>query len=269
MTCREFKHSAAALTLWELSQGQDRQVLSHAESCESCGGWLRKQRTLAGSMQKLQLETASLEAGPHVEQALLGVFRQAAQARPHTVQHQVKPLRPAVAARSTPVAMRLSRFFEVGAYLAVAAAILVAVFLGVQLLQHSHHTGPVQSHIAPTGVAPTLQQPAATTADAASRSTVSTDESTRAAMRGRAPQPKASGIASATTKIAADQLQANAEDGYVALMFCDPLSCSSESQVVRMELPPSPNASSQGAQPQMADVVVGYDGVVRAVRIVD
>ncbi len=55
------------------------------------------------------------------------------------------------------------------------------------------------------------------------------------------------------------------DDGYVALMFCDPLSCSSDSQVVRMELP----AASQDAQPQIADVVVGYDGLVRAVRIVN
>ena len=55
-------------------------------------------------------------------------------------------------------------------------------------------------------------------------------------------------------------------------MFCDPLSCSSDTQVVRMELP-SPgmtgSGSEQDAQMRIADVVVGYDGVVRAVRIVN
>jgi hypothetical protein len=35
---------------------------------------------------------------------------------------------------------------------------------------------------------------------------------------------------------------------------------------VRVELPAT--ASGQGSQPQMADLVVGYDGVVRAVRMV-
>ncbi len=48
-------------------------------------------------------------------------------------------------------------------------------------------------------------------------------------------------------------------------MICDPLSCSSDSQVVRMELPAQPGQ----AQSQVADVVVGYDGAVRAVRIVN
>jgi hypothetical protein len=52
----------------------------------------------------------------------------------------------------------------------------------------------------------------------------------------------------------------------MALMLCDPLSCASDTQVVRMELP---NAAGQGAQPPVADMVVGYDGVVRAVRFVN
>ena len=50
---------------------------------------------------------------------------------------------------------------------------------------------------------------------------------------------------------------------FTPLMLCDPLSCSSDTQVVRVELP------ATDATAQMADVVVGYDGVVRAVRIVN
>ena len=75
MTCREFKHSAASLTLWEMSQRPNDEILSHADGCESCGAWLRKQRSLAASMRTLQAETAALEAGPGVEQALLAAFR--------------------------------------------------------------------------------------------------------------------------------------------------------------------------------------------------
>ncbi len=52
-------------------------------------------------------------------------------------------------------------------------------------------------------------------------------------------------------------------------MFCDPLICSSDAQVVRMELPATGAASDRNAQTQVADVVVGYDGVVRAMRIVN
>ena len=51
-------------------------------------------------------------------------------------------------------------------------------------------------------------------------------------------------------------------------MFCDPLICSSDAQVVRMELPVA-GGSDRDAQTQVADVVVGDDGLVRAMRIVN
>jgi len=57
--------------------------------------------------------------------------------------------------------------------------------------------------------------------------------------------------------------------GFVALMFCDPLICSGEEQVIRMELPGNGAASAEGSQPVIADVVVGDDGLVRAMRIVN
>ena len=67
----------------------------------------------------------------------------------------------------------------------------------------------------------------------------------------------------------ADDSQSEDYADYLALMLCDPLSCASDTQVVRMELPGSATAASQGAQPQMADMIVGYDGVVRAIRFVN
>jgi len=47
-------------------------------------------------------------------------------------------------------------------------------------------------------------------------------------------------------------------------MLCDPLICSGDEQIIRMELPGT-NASG----PVLADVVVGEDGLVRAMRIVN
>ena len=134
MTCREFKHSAAELSLWELTRSEDRELLSHSEKCEACSGWLQKQRTLAVSMQTLQARTAGLEAGPDVERALLRAFRQDTHQDTDPVFSAVRKRsgsrRPAVTPLSTPTALRLSRVFEVGAYVAIAAALLVGVFLG-------------------------------------------------------------------------------------------------------------------------------------------
>jgi hypothetical protein len=61
----------------------------------------------------------------------------------------------------------------------------------------------------------------------------------------------------------------NDRAGYVAVMLCDPLICSGEEQVIRMELPATFTADGSSAQPVLADVVIGEDGLVRAMRIVN
>jgi hypothetical protein len=271
MTCREFKHSAASHNLWELSQTRDEQVLGHAESCESCGSWLRKQRTLAVSMQTLQARTAGLEAGADVERALLRAFRQDTLRNADPVLLGVKERsgssRPAVTPLSTPVALKLSRFFEVGAYVALAAAILVGVFLSVRILRPDSNAAQAQSQIAPSSVEPLPQKPAPVVAQ---NVVASSEPAQPPVARHKAAQPVRSserGVTAAAANVTNVDSQSLAEVDYTPLMFCDPLSCAADTQVVRVELPAG--ANGQDSQPQMADLVVGYDGVVRAARIVN
>ncbi len=285
MTCREFKHYAASLSLLEVTQMEDPQMFGHTQTCAACGSWMQKQRMLNASMHALRARTAGLEAGPSVERALLGVFRQgipvgsmsASNAEVATgVKGPMETLRPhsKAAPCSTPFALRLSRVFEIGAYAAVAAAILIALFLGVHLLR----LGPdksIESKSAPERSAPTLQQQTSS-ARGAGAEVASGNSASRGARR-REVRSTQSEVASlrnserrttgaAEAAAVADDSQSDAEAGYMALMLCDPLSCASDTQVIRMELPTS---ADQGAQPPMADMVVGYDGVVRAVRFVN
>lgn len=265
MTCREFKHSAASLTLWELTHGED-EVLEHTEKCDACGTWLQKQRTLAVSMQTLQARTAGLEAGPDVERALLRAFRQDTHQGRDPVFSDVAersgPLGPVVTPLSTPIALRLSRFFEVGAYVAMAAALMVGVFLGLRLLPHNSHAA-AQNQLVPASVEPSEQKPAAI-----ARQAIAPEEPPQPVTVARRHLEPARQNKSAATiaQVTNDDSQSLADAGYTALMLCDPLSCASETQVVRVELPA---AGGQGSQPRMADLVVGYDGVVRAVRMVN
>ena len=258
MTCREFKHAAASLTLWELSRPDDEQILNHAEQCSKCGAWLDRQQVLAAGMHTLQARTAGRQASPQVERALLRMFRQV----------PFEATQPVAARRSAPIAFRLSRFFEVGAYAAVAAAILVGLFLGVRLLEERSMKHPVQGQSRPASVAPV--QPTQTAKIAASQEAAPTlraphGMATEGQVRSRlAVQDKA-----AEQRIVATAAQITDDPDYVALMFCDPLSCSSDAQVVRMELPANGATTDPNAQPLVADVVVGDDGVVRAMRIVD
>jgi len=171
--------------------------------------------------------------------------------------------------RSAPIAWRLSRFFEVGTYVAVAAAIVVGLFLGVRLLEQHSETVPVQSRSAPANTAPA--QVTQATGNATQKEIASSHKPhAMAAKRDLALHPVSqSGSTRQPSPAAASQSGDDSEPEYVALMFCDPLSCSSDAQVVRMELPAAAATSDRDVQPLVADVVVGYDGVVRAMRIVE
>ncbi len=176
MTCREFKHSAEALTLKELSQAQneDQQILNHAEQCESCGSWLGEQRLLAASLGTLQARTAGRGAGDDVERAVLRAFRQAREANlgPSLLQPEAQPLLSAEERRakseerlplkvvsSLPLAMRMSHWFEIGAYVAVAAAVIVGMFLGIRLLDHRSSAEQKQAKVSPAITQPAVQKP--------------------------------------------------------------------------------------------------------------
>ena len=278
MTCREFKHVAASFSLKELTQQQDAQTMSHVSSCPACEAWMEKQRSLNASLHALRMRTAGLEAGPSVEGALLRVFRQgtpvatrsAATAQLAVVGGRavagVKEPKSQAAPHSTSFALRLSRFFEVGAYAAVAAALLIAILLGLHLFRQSHPTAPVESKSIPAASAPATQH-IASASPIAPATTARLNPKPHVAGRYtsmgkhfavRAP------VVSSASEATADEPQSDADSGYVALMFCDPLSCASDTQIVRMELP-----DATTAQPQVADVVVGYDGIVRAVRFVN
>ena len=256
MTCREFEHRADSLTLREISQAQDQQILGHAAECQKCAAWLQQQRTLAATMQTLQARTAACSASPDVEVDLLGSFRQA---RGQSVQ-------PGMELSLTPIAMRLSRFFEIGAYVAVAAAIVVGLFLGLHLWEKSATNLPVESQSAP----PSTSLPSVVAYETgANLHQQQLAKSRNIVNRSRRQRIHPVIQSSQETR---EPEQSSTDAGYVALMFCDPLSCSSDAQVVRMEIP-SPGMAASGAEQdahmRIADVVVGYDGVVRAVRIVN
>ena len=258
MTCREFTEAAEALTPSQLRlmQAEGDVLSAHAGECAPCGRWLESQRLLGSALQVLRDQTAGREAGPKVEQAVLQAFRM----------QGFEPVAAVAPERAAPAAWKLSRFFEVGAYAAVAAALIVGVFLGEQMWR--------DRHVQPSGVqaAKALQQvrPDATApADSGNQSANGMAEIahkaehsgtiTTAIAGGRRVQP--SNARAAGTDVD--------RQGFVALMFCDPLICSGEEQVIRMELPGNGAASAEGSQPVIADVVVGDDGLVRAMRIVN
>ena len=259
MTCREFAKETEGLTLDELVRSDDKALLGHERDCASCASWLQQQRSLAGALQALRTSTATLESGANVEHAVLRAFRQT-----------TLPSAPAEDIRPHGFAFGLSRFFEWGAYAAAAAALAISLGLGAWYWQQSgNHRKPWAQQRATTG------QPAGTASQTAQTSEVQQTPSpseqphvaqVRQARPADVSRPATKKKAGSSTQSLTQVAQAQ---GYVPLMLCDPLSCSGDEQVVRMELPASAvDASRDSSEPLVADVVLGDDGLVRAIRIV-
>src|SRR5215471_12148450 len=144
MKCYEFMQAAEALTPSQLSlmRTEDQAISAHARECGSCGRWLESQTLLGSAIEALRATTAELEAGPNVERTLLLAFRDSG----FPSQLAVEP------EHAAPAAWKLSRIFEFGAYAAVAAALIIALFLGSRLLDDrrvQQHPWQAQNKVAP------------------------------------------------------------------------------------------------------------------------
>jgi hypothetical protein len=156
-----------------------------------------------------------------------------------------------------PSAFRLSQFFRWRAYAAAAAVLAIGLGLGLRFAQRSQEAA---------------QQPTAKTEQPAQRSVGKAENTPRLPVRASASNSnRLDSAANAAVSLrpsvtSASLTQSEQAQGYTPLMLCDPLSCSGDEEVVRMELPATAADGSAGAQ--MADVIVGDDGLVRAIRIV-
>ena len=137
MTCREFMDAAELLTPSQLLRLQPaEQPLSRMRAnARSCREWLESHRALGNAFHALSAsKRRSSRAGPQVEQAVLQAFRNQDFAPPVVVMPQ----------RATSSLWTLSRVFEYGAYAAVAAALIVGVFLGVRVLRDTQSQGELR-----------------------------------------------------------------------------------------------------------------------------
>ena len=259
MTCEEFMDAAGGLTpsqLLQMRSAEDQPLVAHVGECGACREWLESHRVLGNALHALSASTAPLEASPKVEQMLLQAFRKQEFA-PRAVELTQK------AAKSL---WTLSRFFEAGAYAAVAAALVVGVFLGARILRDQQNkTNRAQLQVVN---APQSDKAAAAAQNSEARTTAQAPQ-----VATKAHTSIASSAVEARKQSAPAASQANSTEngGFVALMLCDPLICSGDEQVIRMELPASAvtGVDSGTTQTVLADVVIGDDGLVRRMRIVN
>jgi len=210
-------------------------ALAHAELCSRCAALLTQVEWLEFSLSKLSEQSASLQAPPRIEAALVGEFR-----REKTSQSQ-KQIR--------------SRLAALGA----AAAILLA--LGLSLHHRMVTSAPPASTVMPQIAA---QAPEAGPVAPAINSRPETPQPTKPA----APVVR-------KFAAAADTSEAEETASFVRLPYADDSMAFDGGAIVRVEMPRAalasfglPVADFGGSDRVPVDLVVSADGTPQAIRLV-
>jgi hypothetical protein len=224
------------------------QVLAHADSCPACSARLASQQALSAAIKLAAAEGG--EAPAHIEEALLSAYRLRQAGRPRLV-----------------AAPRALRNFHVS-YWGVAAAMLVAL-LGVATYRVLHNSRPVQvagsssgqSTLEPSQPAKIELVPAATV----TRETpmLVAAKTNAAAKKAEPPMPAA--------KARPEEVEVATD--FFPLTSGNELNMMESGQLVRVLLPRNAMASyglpvnqERIDKPVTAQVLIGQDGVARAIR---
>jgi hypothetical protein len=265
MSCQELETTINELARGQMTDATSRdKALAHATTCPRCAMQLEDQRTLSAGLRRLTVVSADEQAPPRVEAALLAAFRE-----------QRAALAPAIA-RSSPALMR--RWIYVGAGIAAAVAIVMLLSWGVSRSRDTHqgtpqaseNPGPTMQPASEQPRQPAVQPPASDTIKRKKPATNFVPQPQQANSRTNSSDRGKRGThdtdQTTETEIATD---------FFPLMNRESLSQLDGGQVVRVELPRSalmsfglPMNMDRANERIKADVVVGNDGLARAIRFV-
>lgn len=252
----------------------------HLESCPSCAAWLDSEHRLTASLTHIARELAEASPAPRVEAALVAAFRNSTEARG--------------APERQPTSFRRVSFWLPAT---LATATTLAVFVSLRLA-----SVPEGASGGPGATTPGLALPSAAALTPPASPRLSSPPRTRVARaaiesprRRRSDPPTATVEARATSLgsadagldladfgplapgivVLADAPESMADDPFVPLGFVDTPVLLEGGQVLQVELSPETARSAgltvdsrAGPSPIRADVVVGHDGVARAIRLI-
>jgi hypothetical protein len=274
MSCRNFETIITELARGQMLEARVKEdALAHMESCKRCATLFADEQTLTAGLRAVAASTASTEAPMRVEAALLSAFRQGASA-------------PFVAAHA-PAQTRPLRWLP-WSIAAAAAVLLFSTFALPRLLSNNSRERALAgtNNIQPSS--PVITPPDSTQGNAGIQPTIAEinpEENTDGAL----PLPRPAdrrrfmqnpGFASRSVRrgnnlTAATNANEEIATEFLPLTYDGNLSQLDDGQVVRVELPRSAlqsfglpvNAERVGERVK-ADVLLGHDGVARAIRFV-
>jgi hypothetical protein len=260
MSCRSFEDLVTGLSregTRDLDAEARASALAHASDCERCTSRLRDERRLSRALDALALANADLEAPPYVEAALLGAFRAHATA----------------ASRTRRDARRASWTWG------LAAAVVIGLAAGVA----GWWPRSTEGERAATATVPTsLPEKANLPADGSKAAALPPPEETPAFVPPPRARPsrvaRAKPVASAVRR--GDGWKGSGRAGsdrpqYVPWLWADPTTEFDRGHVVRVGLPRAALASwgwplegDVADEAVEAELLLGEDGVARAIRVV-
>jgi hypothetical protein len=253
MSCQELQTTIIDLARGQITDAALRdEALSHAASCASCSMQLEDQRTLSEGLRRMAAVTVGEQASSRVEANLLTMFSER---------------RVTSSALANPSRGELNRWLYVGAGIAALIAIVVLLSLTVFRSQERQHSVQAPENRSAAGPNSTEKLQAA----------IQPLVSDRTQQKSYPPKSSsASKARSGTRLVRADQTSSEPEIAteFFPLMNRE-LTQLESGQVVRVELPRSalmsfglPMNMDRANERIKADVVVGNDGLARAIRFV-
>jgi len=252
MNCSDFQNISHELARGRVEGREKIEALAHASDCVHCAEYLEEERRLALKLGFLSQALHGQEAPEKLELALLAAFRERGLRRESSLpQH------------SGPRFWAHQRFWGWAATAAALAAV-IAITMGIQSRRSSQ---PRTSATAITSSASSQESSATPTAIATQNDTSEARPAISSLRRNRAATPRIRAVRIEGTTMADNS-------GFVPLVYCDELNCSTPGEIVRVEIPASSLpmmglVSDNHTGPVRADVVVGEDGIARAIRLVD
>jgi hypothetical protein len=246
MNCSDFEMNVRVLARAELMDAARREAtLGHAANCLQCADLLSGEQALIAGVRAVVAELGQQSAPKHVRSSLLTAFREHQSAvAPNTI---------------VPMPLKVARHWRLEA---MAAAILIAVSMGTVFWMYSR--APIDKDGALTGSA-----------------AVGTGEehSIASPVKGNAETPRdvvTTRPSRALPRTAKHRTRATEEvTEFFPLMEGIDLDSLEAVQAVRVELPASAlndlglqTNQDNGTGPVKADVLLGIDGIARAIRFV-
>lgn len=246
MNCQDFElHILAMARAQLLDASARRQTLAHIAECAVCADRFVEQQTLTAAVNATAKSLRYEEASAQVEQSLRAAFRK--QSKTPTV------------FRSAPI--RTRQWSKI-TFAAVTAIVLLILLAGVVRQKRSGISNEKMAEVRPSPIMTPKNDPSQNPPPSLpARETLRQVASERRHVR--RPVPKA------TTELE------EAITGFIALSNGNQLVPLESGQVLRVELPTStlismglPITAEDVSKPILADLLVGQDGMARAIRFV-